>query len=209
MKTTIIAAMTLCGRISPAPLGSATDRAWLEKIRDDHDVSLIGAATLRQENPRLHGAKNKKRQVAVISASTRLPPVEKPFFTGPRQAIIFTSSQGQAMLHQSHGHQATIITLPQAESGLDLRAALAYLASQGHETLLIEGGGRLNFQALSQGVVDEVMVTITPQISGARQAATLASGDLPADSPPPFHLRLLDSHTAESGEIFTHYKVIK
>ena len=75
--------------------------------------------------------------------------------------------------------------------------------------MLIEGGGQRNFAALQQGVVDEVMVTITPQISGNNQVPSLASGLFPPETAPPFPLHLLQCTATENGEIFTHYKVIK
>jgi len=206
MKTIIIAAMTLCGRISPAPLGSPADRALLIKMRDETDASLIGAATLHSENPKLLGNSKARRLRAVITGSGNIPLAGKAFFKQQPAPIIFTNADRAASLEQSHGNHATIVPLPRRESSLDLQAAVAYLSRQGARSLLIEGGGRLNFLALQHGVVDEVMVTITPQISGHDQAASLAQGQA-GISQAAFQLKLLNCTTTESGEIFSHYKV--
>jgi riboflavin biosynthesis pyrimidine reductase len=50
------------------------------------------------------------------------------------------------------------------------------LQSIGMNSILLEGGGTLNWNMLSQGLVDEVRVAISPQIVGGESAVTLAEG---------------------------------
>ena len=204
----IIVASSLDGRISPTPLGSSTDRQLLERMRDETDASLIGSGTLRAENPQLQGGMAGNRLRAVISGTGRLPLTGKLFFQQDTPAIIFTSAAGEALCRASHGQRARIIVLPQRGDSLDLGAAFAYLEAEGATKVLIEGGGKLNYQALQQDVVDELLVTITPQLSADAEAASLALGPAHGQKPP-FQLELLSCKPAQSGEIFTHYKVIK
>jgi riboflavin biosynthesis pyrimidine reductase len=55
-------------------------------------------------------------------------------------------------------------------------------------------------------VVDELMVTVTPRLSGDEHAATLVDG--PAALGSPFlSLQLLSCRPQPTGEIFAHYQI--
>jgi 2,5-diamino-6-(ribosylamino)-4(3H)-pyrimidinone 5'-phosphate reductase len=59
---------------------------------------------------------------------------------------------------------------------VDLSAAMVTLYEEGIRRLLVEGGGRLNFELLRLGLVDEVQIFIGPVIFGGSSAPTLADG---------------------------------
>ncbi|MCJ7616538.1 MAG: dihydrofolate reductase family protein, partial [Desulfobacterales bacterium] len=83
---------------------------------------------------------------------------------------------------------------------------LRELEKRGASSVLVEGGGKLNYSSIAEGVVDEIVVTITPIISGNTRAASLADG--PVDSRLPFIiLELLSCRVGNSGEIFARYKI--
>lgn len=211
MKVSLIAAMTLCGRISPGSMGSAEDRAWLEEMRAATDASLLGAATLREGEAEMRGPQGVlplQRIRAVITASGELPWERRLFCHHPRP-LIFTGEETAAKLQKKAGERAEVIALPKvADGALSLASALEHLAGRGVRHLLLEGGGRLNFLALAQGVVDELLVTITPKLSGNRHVTTLADGDQPLGDPF-LDLSLLSCRRAASGELFCHYRVRK
>jgi 2,5-diamino-6-(ribosylamino)-4(3H)-pyrimidinone 5'-phosphate reductase len=98
--------------------------------------------------------------------------------------------------------------LPEGTHGLSIDAAISDLGRMGAKTVLIEGGAKLNYSALSEGVVDEILLTIAPKLSGEEGAASLADG--PERLGKPFlPLELLDCRPASTGEIFLRYKVKK
>ena len=59
---------------------------------------------------------------------------------------------------------------------VDLSFLLRHLSEIGVEKLLLEGGGTLNWSMLSQGLVDEIYVAISPMIFGGDKATTLVGG---------------------------------
>ncbi|MDH3392995.1 MAG: dihydrofolate reductase family protein, partial [Desulfobulbaceae bacterium] len=111
MKVAIIAAGTLCGRISPVGMGSDEDRALLEQLRDQTDASLIGAGTLRAENPEMRGAGgklNRNRIRAVISAGGNLPVKGKKMFSHGPPPLVFTSKERASSLTAELGEVAEV-----------------------------------------------------------------------------------------------------
>jgi 2,5-diamino-6-(ribosylamino)-4(3H)-pyrimidinone 5'-phosphate reductase len=51
------------------------------------------------------------------------------------------------------------------------------LKKQNIRTILLEGGGTTNWDFVNQGLVDEVIVTVTPYLVGGKEAKTLVDGD--------------------------------
>lgn len=211
MRVCMIAASTICGRISPGTMGSSEDRSLLERLRMDTDASLLGAATLREGDPEMRGpdgALIPERLRAVISRSGNVPVLNKKLFSLGPKPIVFTGAEQREALCLSLGARAEVVALPTAEQGVSIVAALGELRRRGAQSVLIEGGGRLNYTCLAQGVVDEIFLTITPYVSGDRHAASLADGPEPLGTPF-IGLDLLSCERSGSGELFCRYKIQK
>ena len=212
MLVTIIAASTICGRIGPGLTGSPVDRGLLEKMRAATDASLLGAETLRQGDPEMRGPEGcllPKRIRGFITESGDIPVAGRKIFQQGPPPLIFTGEAAAAGLRHRLGGLGQIVVLPiWFAGGLSLAAALAHLAKLGAASVLIEGGGRLNYACLRQGVVDEILLTMTPKISGDRQAASLCGGPGPLGDPF-LPLVLVSCEAAETGEVFMKSRVDK
>lgn len=179
MHVVLIGLATLCGRIGPGITGSALDRRRLEDARAATDASLMGAGTLRAGDPEMRGPQGvilPGRMRAIITGSARIPTEGKALFREGPRPIVFTGRDQAYALRQVLGPRAEVVPLPSGAQGLSIRAACEYLASRGVRSLLIEGGSRLNYSALAEGVVDELLLTLSPRISGERGAPSLADG---------------------------------
>ena len=211
MKVIMMAAITLCGKISPAPLGSSLDRERLVRLRCQTDASLIGANTLREGDPELKGgsdARFRTRHRAVISATGNLPVAGKKLFTSPPAPLVFTSDKEKGRLIELLGERATVVSLPGNGDGLCLHSLMDKLSGRGVNSLLVEGGGKLNFSCLRQRIVDELIVTVVPLLSGDRNAASLADGNHPLGDP--FAgMELSDCCRQTNGELFLRYRLKK
>ena len=148
-----------------------------------------------------------ERVRAFISTSGKIPG-DRDIFADKPAPLIFTSREQRAALRQRLGQRAeihTIGTQPGA-GGLDLQAILPILEKRGVQRLLIEGGGRLNYSALQSGIVDEILLTVAPRISGLVTSPTLADGPLLLGEPF-IKLTLISCRQADSGELFLRYRV--
>ena len=63
------------------------------------------------------------------------------------------------------------------ENRLHLKDLMAILGKMGITSVMIEGGSRLAFHALNDGVVDKVMYFIAPKIIGGRECYPAVGGD--------------------------------
>jgi diaminohydroxyphosphoribosylaminopyrimidine deaminase/5-amino-6-(5-phosphoribosylamino)uracil reductase len=131
-------------------LSSAASRADAGKLRGEVDAILIGAGTLRDDNPALTlrdpaSLRRGKQQPlrVVLARKGRLP----------KDAQVFTDSHRDLTL------------VYRAKS---LRAVLKDLAAKhGCASVMIEGGGKLLGDAFSRGLVDEACLYIAPIFCGA------------------------------------------
>ncbi|WP_394831012.1 dihydrofolate reductase family protein [Pendulispora rubella] len=64
-----------------------------------------------------------------------------------------------------------------AQTAPDARAALALLRGRGHQTALVVGGERTHNAFLSAGLVDEVIVVVTPSFEDEGRKITLSRGE--------------------------------
>ena len=212
MHVTIIAASTICGRIGPGLVGSPVDRRLLETMRATTDASLLGAATLRQGDPEMLGLDGHlppQRIRAFITESGNIPVAGKKVFVQGPPPLIFTGEAAAAGLRHRLGSLAQVVALPVAATGwLSLAAALVHLAELGAASLLVEGGGGLNYACLRQGVVDEILLTLTPKLSGDQGAASLCGGPGPLGEPF-LPLTLVSCEAEATGEVFLRYRVHK
>ena len=158
------AGMSLDGRIT-RPEGEGqwitgeAARADSMKLRVLCDAILVGAETVRRDNPSLTlrgpDIPNGKEQPwrVVVTRSGDLPP----------DAKIFTD-----------GQKARTLVM----RGLALAEVLRDLAARGVMNVLIEGGGKLLASAFNERLVDEVICYTAPLISGSgRPVVDAASFD--------------------------------
>jgi len=208
VKVVLIGAVTICGRIGPVLTGSRLDRRRLEDARDKTQASLLGANTLRIGDPEMRetgGRLRPDRMRAVISGSAAVPFEGKKLFRHGPKPLVFTAEKKSRALQEKLRGMAEVVALPLGFGGLSLPAALDFFEKRGVLSLLIEGGGRLNYLALAQGVVDEILLTITPFISGDRNAPSFVDG--PESLGGPFlEFELISCESVSTGEVFLHYR---
>lgn len=182
-------------------------------MRLETDASLIGANTLRLGNPEMLGPGREvleNRIRAIITDSCNILIDDKRIFMEGRGPcpVIFTDFARVNGLKQRLADKAMVLGLERGPVGLSITGAISALAKLGAKSVLIEGGGGLNYSALYEGVVDEVRLTITPRLSGERGAPSLADGPVPLGRPF-LDMELLEARTAGTGEVFVRYKIKK
>ena len=150
--------MTLDGRLSAPPgeaqwITSAASRRHARRLRAEVDAILIGAETVRTDNPhltvRLPGAKQPWR--IVLSRSGKLP----------RDARIFAD-------------RFAAQTVVYGEQSLD--EVLRELGAREITSVLLEGGGEILGQALDQRLVDKVQLYLGPVFTGGPVVAFPGTG---------------------------------
>jgi len=63
------------------------------------------------------------------------------------------------------------------QNKVDTKKLLRILQKQNIKTILLEGGGTLNWEFIHKGLVDELIITIAPYVVGGKDAITLVEGN--------------------------------
>ncbi|MEZ0329732.1 MAG: RibD family protein [Dissulfuribacterales bacterium] len=207
MKVYIIAAATVCGKIGPDLISTPSDRRHLETWRERTDASLMGAETLRNGEPEMRGLQGRlspTRMRCIITQRGEIP-VQRRLFNSAPAPLVFTSKAHAPLLANRLKSRAKVLPLPPYDHGpsLSLAEALQILKTRGASSLLIEGGGRLNYEALRQKIVDELILTMLPQIDGSNTSTKLFAGPAPLN----IQLKLIEMQPGEDQEFFVRYEI--
>ena len=191
MKVTICVATSLDGKIAtarrdPVTFTSRADRAHLHEQRNWADAILIGAASIRAEDPPLlptaaARAKRTGRPLpvrAVVSGSLDLPDGRALRAEDGSPVIVFTTNGPDAEKKAALERRGYKVVSCETDGAIDLAWALSHLAdAHGVETLLCEGGGVLNAAMLAAGLVDTLTLTLCPVLIGGADAPTPVDGE--------------------------------
>jgi 5-amino-6-(5-phosphoribosylamino)uracil reductase len=160
-------------------LSGPADREAVDQLRAACDAILVGAGTIRADNP---GLLVREPARAAGRAARRLPPhplrvtvtatgdldPSARFFTGPGTALVYCASPAVAAAGARLGGSAAIID---GGDPLSLRAVLADLYSERSvATLLIEGGARILRDVLAGDLADELRLAVAPFFVGDARA---------------------------------------
>jgi riboflavin-specific deaminase-like protein len=192
-------------------LGSKTDRRTMRTLRSRADAVMIGAGTLRAERLTLGLDETGVPQpLAIIVTDTGDVPLEDHLIVQEGQEVLILLSDrvpkwGVERLRKL----AQVMRAPvDATGAVDLEEAMrAIRGERGVESLVVEGGPSLNHALISLDLVDELFLTVAPELLGgsADQTLTLLRGPtLPARDRPT--LDLLSIHLS-GDELFLRYSL--
>ena len=168
-------AMSLDGRIddkSPTRkiLSCEADRAAVTALRKQCDGILVGAETIRRDNPSLLSSKLKPCSLTkvTITRSGVLKSDSSFFTTGNGKKLVYATSDAEKKLtQQNFGTSTKVVRLPE-EGKLTQQANISFiledLATRGLKTLLVENGGELAEYLLKNNLVDKLRLAIAPQV---------------------------------------------
>lgn len=220
---TINMAMTADGKITSArreepQFTSRLDKKTMDKLRAEADAVLIGAGTLRGDDPPLHvrdpemkayrrSLGKPEHLINVLVTASAAVEAGARFFKGHHATtrIVATVEDAPPERLERLGHVAEVWTLGTRQ--VDLTELLARLHDRGVARLLVEGGGELNWGFIREDLVDELYVTIAPALLGGRNAPTLCEGE-GFDMADRKRLRLVSADVID-GEIYTRYEVVR
>jgi riboflavin-specific deaminase-like protein len=189
----------------------------MDRLRAEADELLIGAGTMRADNPALHVRTDEMRDYrrslgkpaaltrVLVTTGGRVDPASRFFddSNGGADCIIATVDElPEARLAELAG-RAEVWQL--GRKRVDLPALLERLHARGIARLLLEGGGELNWAFLRENLIDELHVTIAPVLLGGREAPTLLEGEGLAMRARR-KLRLEELHR-EGDELYCRYSV--
>jgi riboflavin-specific deaminase-like protein len=159
-------------------LSNQADFDRVDAVRAESDAILIGAETLRRDNPRLLVNSPERRAArearglppyplkVTITASGDLAPELKFWHHGGRK-LVYAPDIAAGRLRERLGSLAEVTATGKA---LTVEDILADLAKRNVGRLMVEGGGTVHTQFLSAGLVDEIQLAVAPFFVGDAKA---------------------------------------
>ena len=173
-------------------LSNEADLDRVDAVRAGCDAILVGAGTVRADDPRLEvrSAERRARRVAEGRAPTPrkvtltrhpgLDPGARLFGAG--DPLVYCASAAVADTRARLGDAATVVD---AGADPEVGRVAEDLAARGVRRLMVEGGQQVLRQFLESGVADELQLVVAPVLVGEAGAPRLvANGWMPGGGRP-------------------------
>ena len=180
-------------------LSGDSDVDRVDEVRASCDAILVGAGTIRADNPRLVLRSRARRDARIVrgiepdpvkvalGGSGDLDPQARFFSAGTSGKLVYVAASAAALTRDRLGDAAEVIDAGDQRANLDL--VLADLASRGIGRLLVEGGSTVHTQFLAAGLADELHLVVAPVFVGdSRAPRFVADGHFPWDARHPARL---------------------
>ena len=201
-------AMTMDGKIATRTGDSQwiTGDAARQRVHQDrHRYSAImaGVGTVLADDPlltcRMEGGKNPVR--IICDSHLRTPPDSRVVRTAREVPTILAAAAPPPERRKAlEDAGCQVWDLPGPEGRVDLNALMDRLGARGIDSVLLEGGGALNWAALHSGIVQKVQAYIAPKLFGGTAAKSPIAGlgvETPAQA-----VRLVRTTVTQIGEDF-------
>ena len=176
------AAISIDGKISTregdSKLSSKEDSIRLHKLRSKVDAILIGKNTLLRDDPlltvRYTKGKNPIRIIldskGIISKNSRI------IKTSNDVPTIIVISKKISKINLLKLQKLPVEIIVSGENSINLKLLLKKLASKKIKTILVEGGGTVNWEFIKNNLFNELIVTLSPFLIGGNDSISFVEG---------------------------------
>jgi len=181
---TLSCAMSIDGYLdSESPrrlaMSNAADFDRVDQLRAESDAVMVGASTVRRDDPRLLVRSEERRMLRLaaglassptkvtVTCSGDLPPTSAFFQAGDGDKLVYCPDPVEPRIRSELGDRATVIALGDQ---VTMSAVADDLGGRGVRRLLIEGGGHVHTQFLVDDLVDDLQLVIAPFFVGESRA---------------------------------------
>jgi len=160
-------------------LSNDADFDRVDEVRSECDAILVGAQTVRCDNPRLMVRDSSRRRARLDKGLTSSPakvtitrhadldPQARFFTLGEVDKYVYCPRPTAPQARRRLGDRATVVA---SGEHVDVRQVTEDLHRRGVERLLVEGGGTIHTQFLTENLADELHLVIAPLFVGDSRA---------------------------------------
>lgn len=177
-------AATLDGRIAARDgdskwISGETSRRFVHRLRDQVDGVLVGIGTVLRDDPmltaRIRAGRNPFR--IILDSRLRMPEEARVIAVSPSKTIIATTEAApKDKIERLERRDVRILVLDSKEGRVSLRSCLSRLGEMEMMTLLVEGGSEINGSFLDEGLIDKLLLFLSPKLIGDTQAVGIFGG---------------------------------
>jgi len=171
---TVKYAQSIDGRIAVADgssqwISSQQSLRFTHKLRDTHDVVMIGTGTLEIDDPLLtvRNIRGRNPVRIVVIGKKSIKPNRRMFHDNAARTIVVTYLDKPFGNEQNPGNVEIWRTEPDNDGKTSIKWILEKLSEEGLLSVLLEGGGKLLGEAISQNSADRIYAIVAPKIIGS------------------------------------------
>lgn len=177
-------AMTLDGKIATYAgeskwITGEKARNHVHKSRNHYAGIMVGINTVLNDDPLLTcRLTNGKNPIRIICDSKLQIPLESKIVQSANtvETYIATASIDCSQIQTLESYGCKVLIIPLKNGHIDLRELMKRIGEEGIDSILLEGGGTLNYAALTEGIVDRVQAYVAPKIFGGIKAISPVGG---------------------------------
>jgi 5-amino-6-(5-phosphoribosylamino)uracil reductase len=160
-------------------LSNDADFDRVDAVRASCDAILVGATTVRTDNPRLLVRSQSRRDErtarglapspmkVTVTQRAELDARADFFTTGDAEKLVYCASP---RVVDARARLEPIATVVDGGQTVEMRRLSTDLASRGVQRLMVEGGGKVHTQFLTDDLVDELQLVVAPVFVGDSEA---------------------------------------
>lgn len=180
-------AMTLDGKIASKNgdskwITSDESRAYVHTLRHRVKGVMVGIGTVLADDPMLNirtAIKDPMNPIRiVVDTNARIPIDSNLVMTAKEIPLILVVSDTleTTKIEKLKNEGVQILKVPQNQTGIHMNSLMLELGKLKIDSILLEGGGSLNWSMLNEGLVDRVEAFIAPKIIGGAESKTSVEG---------------------------------
>ena len=182
-KIILSAAISIDGKIATisgdSNLSSKKDLIRLHKLRSQVDAILVGKNTVNKDDPLLtvRYSKGKNPIRIVLDSYGTISNKSKILQTSKKVKTIIVVSKKITKKNLQKLKKFPVEIMVVGKNQVNIKSLMKNLGKKKIKTILLEGGGTINWEFIKNNLVDEFFITITPFILGGKKAITLVQGE--------------------------------
>ena len=177
------AAISIDGKIATktgdSKLSSKQDSIRLHKLRSKVDAILVGKNTVAVDDPLLtvRHTKGKNPIRIVLDSKGTLSDKSKILQTSDKITTIIVVSKKISKSNYNKLNKFPVELIVTGDSSVNIKSLLRKLFTKKIKTILVEGGGTINWEFIKHNIFDELIVTLSPFLVGGNNAISFVEGD--------------------------------
>jgi len=166
-------------RTGDSKLSSNQDYIRLHKLRSKVDGILIGKNTAIHDNPLLtvRYTKGKNPVRIILDSQGNISSKSKILQTSNEVSTIIAVSKKITKSNLEKLYKFPVEVIITGENFVNIKSLLKKLSDKKISTILVEGGGTINWEFIKQNLFDELIITLSPFLIGGNNAISFIQGN--------------------------------
>ena len=165
-------------KTNDSKLSSQKDIQRLHKLRSSVDAILIGKNTVSRDNPLLtvRHVKGKNPIRIVLDSKGTISKTSKILQSSNKVPTIIAISKKITKKNLEKLEKFPVEIISTGNDSVNLKSLLKKLSKKKIKTILVEGGGTVNWEFVKHDLFDEMILTLSPYLLGGEDSISYLRG---------------------------------